>query len=213
MALIENTGGQGGRFLKILDGNIVERSNTEQPGYEIYNFEYPKGHEKAGEKGSYYIRRYAAVSGNFAGLTRKELPEHKIYGYDLTLSDEDGEFTIFFKDNSRITNRLLKTFENLALSKEIRIDVWRDRDGKAAIQFKQDDQNVPQHWNKDNLPQPEEIGGKWDFSEQDKFLFKHFRDEVIPNLPVVEKVKAAGAGAGAGSSSTTETVEDDPAPF
>lgn len=203
MALIQNNGGQGGRFLKILDGSIVERSKTEQPGYEKYSTTNPSN----GQAVEYFIKRYSAIEGNFARLERKEIPEHQIFGYNLTLTDEDGEFTLFLKDRARTTNRFLKLFENLDLKAPIRIDVWKDRDGNTAITFKQNGQNISQFWNKENLPEPEEVMGKWDYSAQDKHLYKHFRDNVIPNLPA--QAKAAGAGAGGGSSDG----DDEPIPF
>jgi hypothetical protein len=204
MALIQDTGGQGGRFLKILDGNIVERSKTQQDGFELYKTKNPQ----TGEDVEYYIRRYAAVAGNFARLERVERPENQIFGYNLVLNDEEGEFTLFLKDKARTTNRFLKVFENLDLDKEIRIDVWKDRDGNTAITFKQDGQNISQKWDKNSFPenaQPEQVMGKWDYSAQDKFLYRRFVNELIPNLPVKERARAASASG--------EAVEDDPVPF
>lgn len=191
MAFIENTGSEG-NFVKIIDGSLCLKSSTPKEGYTLFETKNPQTDEPV----SYYVRRFKAVSGMVTGLERVELESSKIYGYNLHMQDEDGKFTIFFKDDARTTDRLLKTIENVDLNEELTIRVWKDDEGKTAIVFKQNDENVPQKWNKDNLPEPRKVKGKWDYSAMSEFLYNNVMENVIPNMTPPTTAKAATAGAG-----------------
>lgn len=194
MALYQNYGNgtdSNKTYLRVIDGRIAEKSVTEKPDFVLYETENPSTKEPV----SYYVKRYDAIGGNVVGLERVELAEQRIYGYNLNLSDEEGDISLFFRDGSPITNRLLKVYENLNHEDPVIIAVWKDKDGKIAISFKQGNVNVPQKWNTTNLPEVEKVQGKWDYSVHDKFLYKHFTSNGLYTL--VD-----------GSDSATESTEE-----
>ena len=177
MAFYEETESEG-KYIKIIDGSLCEKSKTEKEGFVPYTTTNPS----TGDSVTYYIRRYKGISGKVSRLERVELDGVKIYGYNLHMEDEEGTFSIFFKDDARTTDRLLKVFENINLDNDVLISVWKDDEGHPAITFKQGDVNVPQKWGKENLPEPKKVKGKWDYSDVDEFLYNNIMDNVIPKF-------------------------------
>lgn len=180
-----------GKYIKIIDGSLCEKSKSEREGFTPYTTMNPS----TGDAVTYYIRRYKGISGRITNLERVELDGVKIYGYNLHMEDEEGPFSIFFKDDSRTTDRMLKVFENIELDKEVLISVWKDDEGYAAITFKQGEKNVPQKWGKDNLPEPKKVKGKWDYSAIDEFLYNNIMENVIPKFASAEKPAKASKAA------------------
>jgi hypothetical protein len=167
----------GGVFLRVLDGSIIRKSEKGGAGLELYKTKNPQTDEPV----EYYIERFSSIDGKLVKFDRVEKEEHKIYGWNLHLLD-DVEMILSLKDNSPVTNRVLKMLENVDLDKRLTIEVWKDADGKQVIQFKQPDedgnlQNIKQAYfrNKDgegNLPEPKKIAGKWNYSAQDEALYE-----------------------------------------
>lgn len=192
----EDGGGNGGRFLKIngLLGCIVSRSDEPKEGYERYETKNPQTDAPV----VYYIKKLkGGVSGNVIGLERVELEGVKIYGYNLHMSDDDGNFSIFFADDRTTTERLLKVYENFDLNEEVHVKVFKDENGFAGIAFSQNGKNVPQKWvggQEGNLPQPKKTKGKWDYSEVSTFLYDNAMANIVPNYVKPEKASAATAG-------------------
>lgn len=189
-----------GKYIKIIDGSLCEKSKTEKEGFVPYTTTNPS----TGDAVTYYIRRYKGIAGHIKSLERVELDGVKIYGYNLHMHDEEGPFSIFFKDDARTTDRMLKVFENIDLGKELLISVWKDEEGHAAITFKQEDKNVAQKWGKENLPEPKKVKGKWDYSAVDEFLYNNIMDNVIPQFAGVD-IKA--------TSQAAKEVETEEIPF
>jgi hypothetical protein len=161
---------------------------------------------------SYYVKQYkGGVEGRIVGLERVELEASKVFGYNLHMEDDEGAFSIFFNDDRPTTQRLLKTYENIDLDNEVRIKVFKDEKGYAAIEFRQNGKSVPQKWvggQDGNLPQPKKSKGKWDYSPVDEFLYENAMKNIVPNYKKPEKASAATA-----STEATATGDTDDIPF
>lgn len=207
MAFIDDEGGNG-RYVKIVDGSLCEKSKTQlTEKYELFQTKNPQTDEPV----EYYIRRYKKISGLIDSLERVELEGSKIFGWNLHMHDEDGNFSIFFKDDARVTDRLLKVFENIDLNEEVTISVWKDGDGKPAITFEQNGENVPQKWvggQEGNLPQPKKTKGKWDYSAVGEFLYNNAMENIIPQF--AEKAEAASAASAGTATAGAENNDDIP---
>jgi hypothetical protein len=201
----EDAGEQQGTFIRILEGVLAEKSTTEKPGFRLYNTENPETKQPV----SYYIKEYkGGLEGKITRLERVELAASKIFGYNLHMTDDEGDFSIFFKDDKPTTERLLKVFENIDLDEEVLIKVWKDDSGHAAITIAQNGQNVPQKWGKDNLPAPKQKKGKWSYEEAKEFLYNNTMENIIPQFAEAQAEadakraeRAAAATAGADSTS------------
>ncbi len=209
----ENEGGNGGKFLKILQGCIVAKSDEEKEGYEKFETKNPQTDAEV----VYYIKKYkGGVEGRILGLERVELEGVKVFGYNLHMEDEDGKFSIFFADDRTTTERLLKVYENINLDEEVRIKVFKDDEGHPAISFTQGGQKVPQKWvggKEGNLPQPKKTKGKWDYSAVSEFLYNNAMENIVPNYVKPEKASAAGAGSELPATTGTAVGKDDEIPF
>lgn len=188
MARIEANDNNGKTFYKFLDGSIVEKSDEQREGFSPYTTTNPQ----TGEPVSYFIKRYKAMSGMIDSIERVDKEEHNIYGWNLNMHDEDGSFSFFFKDGSPLTGRLLKSAANFNLGEELMIKVWKNfQDDSQAIVFIQEGKNIPQKWNKENLPEPKKRkNGKWDYSEQEDFLYEKMKEEVLPKFAKSEQASA-----------------------
>lgn len=197
----EDTGESQGTFVRLLEGCLIEKSTDPKEGYEEYNTTNPETDEPV----KYYIKKYkGGLEGKITRLERVELAGSKIYGYNLHMSDDEGDFSIFFKDDKPTTERLLKVFENIDLNEDVLIKVWKDADGHAAITITQNGENVGQKWGKDNLPAPKQKKGKWSYEEAKDFLYNNTMEKIIPQFAEAqaeadakkaEKATAVAAGA------------------
>lgn len=156
----------GGVFLNITDGNLVRKSKTPQDGFEEYTTINPQ----TGEPVKYYVERFANLDGYLVHLERVDKPDLHIYGWKLHLLD-DAEYLIDFKEDAVTTRRMQCVLRNIDLDKMVNIKVFKDKDGYNAIMFEQDGVNIAQHWNKENLPEPVQRRGKWDYTERADFLY------------------------------------------
>lgn len=200
MALVDETGSDNtARFVKIINGSLCLKSQTQlNDKYEIFKTKNPETEAPV----EYYVRKFKRVVGKVDKLERVELTDKKIFGYNLHMIDEDGPFQVFFRDDSPITTRLLKVFENVNLDEDLEIRVFKGDDGKNGVAFSQNGVNVPQKWYRNgeegNLPEPRKVKGKWNYSAIDEFLYNNAMENIIPQFVQQESVPE-----------TTGQVEDD----
>jgi hypothetical protein len=197
MALVDNDTEGRGRYLRIINGSLCEKADSPlNDKYVLFETINPTTSEPV----SYYVRKYKRAEGRIQRLERVELEGSKIYGYNLHMEDEDGAFSIFFKDDAKTTDRLLKCFENIDLNEDVTISVWKDEEDRPAISFSQNGENVKAKWftAKDgtgNLPEPKKVKGKWDYSAVGEFLYNNTMENIIPQFVQPEVAQAAAAGA------------------
>lgn len=159
------------QFYRIIDGSICLKSDSERDGYELFHAVNPTTKAEI----TYYIKRFEGLVGYLTAFERVDKPDKKVHGWQLTLSDADGNYCLSLPDKNAATSRVLKMLKSVDLAKELTIRVWRDTKGerpKTAIKFEQDGENVPQAYEKDELPAPKERpNGQLDWSAQEDKLY------------------------------------------
>jgi hypothetical protein len=216
----EDEGGSGGgKYISLLEGCLVLKSDTEQEGYEEYNTTNPSTKQPV----KYYIKQFkGGVEGRITRLERVELEANNVFGWNLHMEDEEGDFSIYFREGKTTTERLLKMFESIDLEKDVRIKVWKDENGYPAITMTQEGKNVPQFWNKENLPQPKKIKGKWNYDNVSEFLYNNAMEKILPQFAdaqaeadakKTERAEAAAAGAETAPEATTGEANTEDIPF
>ncbi len=157
-----------GVYLRIVDGSIVRTSDVEKEGYDLFVTKNPTTNQEV----RYWIERFERVTGTLVGFSRVDKPDKHIHGWQMTLRD-DTDYHLSLSDNRSTTTRVLKMLRCVDLTKPLEVGVWKDGEGKTAIVFKQDGQNVPQNFDKTNLPPPKQRpNGKYDFSESEDILYQ-----------------------------------------
>lgn len=158
-------------FYRIIDGSICLKSDNSRDGYELYETINPTNKQPV----SYYIKRFDGLVGFLTAFERVDKPDKQVHGWQLTLSDEDGNYALSLKDKNSATSRVLKMLRSVDLAKPLTVRAWLDTKGerpKTAIKFEQDGENVPQAYEKGELPEPKERpGGKLDWSDQEDKLY------------------------------------------
>lgn len=160
------------QFYRIVDGSICQKSDTEREGYELFTTQNPQTKATV----SYYIKRYEGLEGFLTAFERVDKADHQVHGWQMTLSDEDGNYCLSFKDNNSATTRVLKMLRSVDVTKPLTVRAWLDTKGerpKTAIKFEQNGENVAQNFDQSNLPKPKERpNGKLDFSESEDVLYQ-----------------------------------------
>ncbi len=159
------------QFYRIVDGSICLKSDTEREGYELFKTRNPATNADV----SYYIKRFDGLCGYLTGFERVDKADKQVHGWQLTLSDDEGNYVLALKDKNSATGRILKMLRSVDLDRLLTIRCWLDTSGerpKTAVKFEQDGENVKQHFDKDNLPAPKQRpNGQYDFTESEDILY------------------------------------------
>lgn len=179
-----------GTYLRIIDGSICRKSDNAQDGFEPFETKNPSTNQPV----HYFIKRYESIDGFLTGFVRVDKPDVKVHGWQMTLTDNGENFHLSLADNRSTTTRVLKMLRSVDLNEKIVISVWKDKDGKTAIIFKQNDENVKQNFDNTNLPAPKERpGGKFDYSESEDILYEdavEFSRTLATETPVAQATES-----------------------
>jgi hypothetical protein len=198
-------------WLQIVDRNICQRSGQEREGWEKYTT----------DKSTAWLKRYKAIEDVFITDIRwfeRQLPnsDTTLVGWNLRLEADNQAFVLQMPTNP-VCSRFMKLADNINFSEPVSISAWKSVDkgsGKENTAFciHQNGANVPQAWNKDNLPEARQskTTKKWDFSEQEDFLIENMNTVVIPRL---QSVVASRVDNNSTESVSDAVVPDEEIPF
>lgn len=197
-------------WLQIIDRNICQRSNKPVEGWEEYKS------EKATSPS--WIKRYRSIEDAY--ITNISWFERKLPNSDTILVgwnvrfEVEGQSLVLQLPTNQTCSRFMKLADNIDFTQPVTISVWKskDDDGKdqTALSVKQNGANVPQAWNKNNLPPGKKLKtGKWDFSEQEDLLIENMTKSVIPKLKEVHPSVSESSE----EESSTEAATDEEIPF
>jgi len=176
--------GDEGIFLQIKHGCICQESRTPREGFvpiEVQNV-------RSGEKVTKYVKRYKGVEALIKKIDwyARDHDGTKFMGWKLLLDANGTACTLDFPFESRIGDRFMKTAENIDFSQPVEFSAWKGPDDKTALAIKQNNENVPQKYTRDNpgeCPAPVQgFNGKWNFDRQKEFLHKRMIEVVIPRV-------------------------------
>lgn len=199
----EKTGG-GGKFFVIKHHCICEESKIAKPGFEPRDVLNPQTNEQLIR----YIKPYGSLVGYITDIEYRDTEDRYDQQYvdwriHLNLGEESGVLNIPF--HSRHSSRFMMLAENIDYSRPVEFRAWKDGEGGTAFyvgQFQNEEDEksvkVDQKYKKDDMgdcPQGEKVlGGKWNFDDQNKFLYGRMMDVVIPSIKAIQSNGHAPAG-------------------
>lgn len=179
-------------YLGIKHHSIVEESKKEREGFEPVKVVL----SRSGEEITKFVRRYRFIRAFVNKIEYKDTKEQfdfRFQSWRLHLTDEDGDQAILeIPLTSGVGSRFMKLAENVDWKQLVEFRAWHDtNEDKTAFTVKQNGNNVPQLYTRENpgtCPQPVQRGrqNKWDYTEQEDFLFERMMTVVIPEVERVE---------------------------
>lgn len=175
--------------------SICEVSRKPREGFET--IKVPD--VSTGEEITKYIKRYD-LEGLITKLEwrdTKDQYETRFRSWRVHVDAAGTPVVLEIKWKSGPCDRLMKTVENVDLSKPVEFRAWQGRNKKtgkpqAAFALFQDGQNVPAKYKQGNMgdcPEPtEEIDGL-DFGPQVRFLYNQMINVVIPKIDAMNAMR------------------------
>lgn len=189
----------GGIFLHIKHGTICEESKTPKEKFVAIEVTNPR----SGQTSTKYIKPYKLVEAMIKRIEwyEREYDGTPFMGWKLVLDADGVACTLDLPLQSQTATRFMKLAENLDFTKPVEFSAWKTPEDKTALSVKQEGNNVPQKYTKDNpgdCPPPVQgFGKKWNYDAQTQFLHQRMTQVVIPKLQAlrgVEEEKAAENG-------------------
>lgn len=210
--LQEKSSGNG-IFLVVKHHSIVQESKKEREGFEPIVVKNPRTNETLTK----YIKRYAGVEAMIKKIEWYDTEgrfDQRYRGWKIYLDADGTDCVLDISFDSRQAGRFMKLAENLDFTKPVEFSAWYDKkNDSTAFNVKQDGQSVRQKYTRDNPgdcpPPKEKFGGKWDYSDQEEFLYGRILNVVIPKLQAVAGM-AEGRTNGNGAGFNERPSDDDP---
>lgn len=197
-----------GIFLVIKHGGIVQESKNPREGFvpiEVPNI-------RTGDNTIKYIKRYKGVEALIKRIEwyDREYADTRFMGWKLVLDADGTACTLDLPFESRVGTRFMKLAENIDYSQPVEFSAWKGPDDKTAFSVKQNGENVPQKYTRDepgDCPPPVQgFNKKWSFDAQKEFLHARMLEAVIPKFQAIN----GGNGHHQESSAPTETAVSPP---
>lgn len=181
----------GGIFLHIKHGTICEESKTPKDKFVAIEVTNPR----SGQTSTKYIKPYKLVEAMIKRIEwyEREYDGTPFMGWKLVLDADGVACTLDLPLQSQTATRFMKLAENLDFTKPVEFSAWKTPEDKTALSVKQEGNNVPQKYTKDNpgdCPPPVQgFGKKWNYDAQTQFLHEKMTQVVIPKLNALRGVE------------------------
>jgi hypothetical protein len=192
---LQTRGDSGIVYLVIKHGSLCQESKKPVEGYTPVKVTNPQTNEELTK----YVKRYSSVEGYVTKLEwySREHEGRKYNGFKVSLNANNSPVVLDLVYNTAPFNRFLKCAENLDFTQPVEFSAWSTPEG-IAFTMRQNDINVPQKYTRDNpgdCPEPvqDEITGKWDYSQQTRWLWNRVMKKVIPAVAAADNPEAASA--------------------
>lgn len=189
----------GGIFLHIKHGTICEESKIPKEKFVPIEVTNPR----SGQTSTKYIKPYKLVEAMIKRIEwyEREYDGTPFMGWKLVLDADGVACTLDLPLQSQTATRFMKLAENIDFTKPVEFSAWKTPEDKTALSVKQEGNNIPQKYTKDNpgeCPPPVQgFGKKWNYDAQTQFLHEKMTQVVIPKLQAlrgVEEEKATNNG-------------------
>lgn len=176
--------GEGGIFLHIKHGTICEESKTPKEKFVAIEVTNPR----SGVSSTKYIKPYKLVEAMIKRIDwyEREYDGTPFMGWKIVLDADGTACTLDLPLQSQTATRFMKLAENIDFTKPVEFSAWKTPEDKTALSVKQEGNNVPQKYTKDNpgeCPPPVQgFGKKWNYDAQTQFLHERMTKIVIPRL-------------------------------
>lgn len=196
MALENNQGGAGGKYITILGGKFCIRAKQDTPGAVA----------RVNKKGNtVYELFYDSFTGKLVNIRTTDGPYGKNWEFDFR--DKGDVYTLQLSYSNSYATNLLKILPNVDLTQEIKVQPSQkiDEKGKtkSSLFVSQDGKTLKHAYTKDapnGLPPMEQVTVKgqlvWDDTKRLAFLQEMVNTKILPQLPKDTAKTAAPAAAG-----------------
>ena len=168
MSTLSNESAGGIDYITIFDGRLVQRVMEGTEG--AISRELQKG-DNAGK--TVWEKTYSSVSGKITGggIVVKEFGAKKVKEIHVKLDDD-----LLLQLPMNMLSHFAKALPNVDPDQEVKINVYKNKRGKAGLNISQNGENCEWAYTKEEpngLPQPTQDDlGEWDFRDHDTFLTK-----------------------------------------
>lgn len=179
-------------FLAIKHFSLCEESKTEREGFSPVEVKNPR----TGATSIKYIKRYKAVEAMVKKIEWRDVPweDRNYQSWKIHLDAAGTPCTLDIAFESNACSRFMKMAENIDWSQPVEFAAWKSQDDKTAFSVKQNGQNVPQKYTRDNpgdCPPPvQNRTGKWNYDAQTDFLYDRMMNVVIPKVDAAAAIRA-----------------------
>lgn len=183
MALENNQGGAGGKYITILGGKFCVRVKEGTPGAIARVNKMQK---------TVYEIFYDSFTGKLVNIRTTDGPYGKNWEFDFR--DKGDVYTLQLSYSNSYATNLLKILPNVDLTKEMKVQpsskLGEDGKQKSSLFISQDGKTLKHAYTKDvpnGLPQMEQITIKgqlmWDDTKRLAFLQEMVNTKILPQLP------------------------------
>jgi len=216
MPLVEQRSGETRLAAKYF--SLCQVSKTPRDGFEAITVQNPQTEDEVTK----YVKRYDKVIGYITKIEWRDTEDkydQQFLSWNIHLDDGEGMKVVLSLDfDSAPSSRFMNLAENIDFTKPVEFSAWRDNSGKApktAFAVKQDGQNVPQKYTKDNpgeRPAMVKELGKWNSRTQMIWLHGRMMNVVIPAVDAAN-AKREFTSNGSPTTSENDGWDDEGAPF
>lgn len=203
--------GEGGIFLHIKHGTICEESKTPKEKFVPVEVTNPR----SGQVSTKYIKPYKLVEAMIRRIEwyERDFDGTPFMGWKIVLDADGVPCTLDLPLQSQTATRFMKLAENLDFTKPVEFSAWKTPEDKTALSVKQEGNNVPQKYTKDNpgdCPPPVQgFGKKWNYDAQTQFLHERMTQVVIPKLNALRGLDKPDEPAAAGDNGNMVDAGDE----
>ena len=178
-------------FLVIKHFSLCEESKTEKPGFVPIKVTNPR----TGDQSTKYIKRYNGVEAFVRRLEWRDVSydDQRYMSWKLHLDAAGVPCVLEIPFDSTVSSRFMKLAENIDFTKPVEFTAWKSADDKTAFAVKQDGQNVPQKYTREDpgdCPPPvQNRTGKWNFDAQTDYLYDRMINVVIPKVDAAAAIR------------------------
>lgn len=226
---LQETSDTNAIFLAIKHHGIVQESKSEKPGFKPIEVTNPR----TGETFKKFIKRYNAVEALVNKVEWRDTGdqyEQRYMGFKVYMDADGVPCVLDIPFASRQCSRFMKLAENIDWMRPVEFRAWHDSktDSTAFFVGQTPDGadkaiSVPQKYTRDDpgdCPPPvQKFNGKWNFDDQQEFLYRQMMDVVIPAVDAAAMAREQSNGNhpsgdpnedGRPQFDATEPADDDP---
>lgn len=202
-------------YLVVKHGTICQESRNPKDGYEPVEVINPETKVTTIK----YIKPYDRVEALITNIewSDREWDGRPYRSWRISMDAAGTPCVLELPFESRVSTRFMKLAESISYTDPVEFRAWLDRDNKTAFIVKQNGQNVPQKYTRENpgeCPEPvKRVTGKWSFDDQAEFLHERMMNIVIPRVHAAVEMAPRNGHEAPDENNSDSFDDDETSPF